>query len=107
VASVTIEVAGDQAPYHVYCGSRYPIKGAIRFAIDMSFDSTKHHTAKLYEFISSRATRPIVESKDAQTKMFQEGKLHWVVERPSANHIYVVTWKEPCECSWCQAVNFG
>ncbi len=102
VAYVEFELRSKSLPNHVYSGSRMPIEGEIKFSVDLSYYRKHLRSAKCYTFVSIRAASPVVPSDKVPTIKFNNRNiLYWNIVKPMSGHIYVLTWQEPCFCSWC------
>lgn len=103
-----IEVKGEQALNHLYSGSRYPIKGKINLKVDVYKSALPVNKIKLLSFVSPHAIKPITPSIESPTKDFDVNKtVQWTIDQPQTNYLYMLIWKEPCKCSWCESINFN
>lgn len=107
VSYVEFELRSKALPNHVYSGSRLPIEGEIKFTADLSYARKVYKNAKCYTFVSERATSPIESANHAPVMKFNNNILHWNITKPVSGHVYVLTWQEPCFCSWCASRNYS
>lgn len=108
LAYIKIEVKGNPLPNHLYAGSRYPLKGKINFKLDLKQFKKRFAKARLLTFTSSRASRPLIPRSKSPIQYFNgQNKLSCSVEKPIRDFLYVLSWKEPCNCSWCRRINFN
>ena len=108
ICRIKIEVRGRKLPPHLYIVPRYPVRGDLSFRVDLSRLRRAAAKAKLFTFVSWLANRPIIPTTRAPVKNFDgQKRLFWVIKRPKIDHMYLLSWREPCRCEWCKRINFG
>lgn len=100
---VVIQTYAPHMPPHLFMVPNIPIQKSLTFEIDLSKLHDKVTVVKLLEYVTRNAPRPTNPSSETNSRSLnKDRRLTWKISNPQLEHLYLLTWKEPCDCDLCR-----